>query len=161
MERRIHTLRVYSKSGYEEYKGHAELIIEKDIDQINSQHWFFPWQRYFYKQEHHIYKLVIEGASSIQGLISFEYEEGFVLVHVLESAPYNRNKNGLSIAPPLLAFASMKSLEYGNDGVICIISKFNRSLIEYYEKLGATYLGNSRLAFFELEALCLRRLYLN
>lgn len=154
-------VRVHRKlSESETYIGYVELLKESDLSAIYKDGWFFDWRKEFNNPYREVYKLTILGSPDIHGLISFEYDEGFVLVNFLESSPNNRYKSGLIIAHPLLAFTCIKSIEAGNDGVVCIIGKMNSKLIQYYEVLGAQYIGNNRLAIFEVESKRLRELYL-
>ncbi|MFS0614965.1 hypothetical protein [Bacillus subtilis] len=152
-------VRVHRKlSESETYTGCVNPLKEVDLSAIYKDGWFFDWKNEFDNPCREVYKLTVLG--DIQGLISFKYDEGFVLVNFLESSPDNRHKYGLSVTRPLLAFSCLKSLEVGNDGVICILSKMNPKLIQYYEALGAQYIGNNRLAIFEVESKHLRELYL-
>ncbi|PWA12327.1 hypothetical protein DCC39_06835 [Pueribacillus theae] len=157
---RVKVHRKLSKS--ETFTGNVEPLNLDDLPGVSpSKHgWFFDWRTEFNNPRREVYKLIILGSPDIQGLISFEYDEGFVLVRFLESSPDNRNRWGLFIAHPLLAFVCMKSFESGNDGIVCIESKINPRLIRYYESLGARYIGNNRLVIFELESIRLRKLYL-
>ena len=136
------------------YKTLVLPINMADIQIINMNNWLFDWKLEFSKQEHKVYKLVTEiEPNNIQGLISLEKDEGFILMNLLENAPFNigKSKKYLGVACNLVAYGCKLSKEYGFDGVLAFDSKTN--LIPHYEKiLGAVRLGGSRMAIFEERA---------
>ena len=139
----------------EVYKTLILPINMADLHSINkSNNWFFDWQQEASEHEHKVYKLVTETEpNNIQGLISLEKDEGFILMNLLENAPFNtgKNKKYLGVACNLVAYGCKLSKEYGFDGVLAFDSKTN--LIPHYEKtLGAVRLGGSRMAIFEERA---------
>lgn len=75
-------LRILPKKGYEEiYSGHTGIIWEADIHGINQRNWFFPWGEFHMDSNQYVYKLMVNGSNKIQRLISYEYDDGFILVN--------------------------------------------------------------------------------
>jgi len=127
-------------------------VTTDDLHGVTKKNgWRFNWKLEFAQPERQVYKLIIEKEPSvIHGLISFEKYNGFVFMHLIESAPFNigRGKKYFGVPGNLIAYACKISKEYGFDGVVAFDSK--TSLIEYYEKaLGATHLFGHRMAFRE------------
>ena len=130
-------------------------VTRADMEKTTKKNgWLFDWKLEFSRQEHKVYKLVTEiEPDNIQGLVSLEKDEGFVLMNLLENAPFNvgKNKKYLGVACNLAAYGCKLSNEYGFDGILAFDSKTN--LIPHYEKmLGAVRLGGSRMAIFEERA---------
>lgn len=88
--------------------------------------------------------LLAEGSSAVQGLVSLEPAEGFVLVHLLEGAPHNVGREKLlrGVAGNLFAFACARSFALKFDGYVAFEAKTD--LIEHYRiSLGAEQVGSS------------------
>ena len=139
----------------EVYKTLVLPINMSDLQGINKKNnWLFDWKLEFSQHEHKIYKLVIEiEPNNIQGLISLEKDKGFILMNLLENAPFNigKNKKYFWVACNLVAYGCKLSKECGFDGVLAFDSKTN--LISHYENtLGAVKLGGSRMAIIEERA---------
>jgi len=102
----------------------------------------------------YVYKLItVKDAKTIHGLVSYEKDEGFMYMHLLESAPFNRGKEKkyLGVAGNLTAYVCKISMQFGFEGVISFRSK--TTLIEHYEKtLGAVHLGGGLMAIQEESA---------
>jgi len=116
--------------------------------------WLFNW-KFEYKQENrYVYKLVTkQNTETIHGLVAYEEDEGFMTMHLLESAPFNigKGKKYLGVAGNLVAHVCKISMQCGFDGVISFRSK--TALIEHYEKtLGAVHLGGGLMAIQEEDA---------
>ncbi len=139
---------VEKKNSDQQYWGYFERIQRKDLPHMKKPPWGFTWRNELSNPHREVYKLLVEGSNDIQAGISFEYHEGFILVEVIESAPYNRNDTyGLKVAPTLLAFACKTSFDKGYDGYVAIhIKRGNHKLIKLYRDLGASPLSNDRLA---------------
>lgn len=124
----------------------------KDVTKKNG--WKFDWKLVFSEVGHTMYKLVTKKEPDvIQGLIALEKDAGFMLMNLIETAPFNFGKNKKYFGVPLnlVAYGCKLSKEYGFDGVLAFDSK--TALFEHYEKtLGAVRLGGSRMAIFEERA---------
>lgn len=106
--------------------------------------WRFDWFSEAGRQNRDVFALWVQGSIAIQGLISLEADEGFVFVHLLESAPHNVGENKLYRGVPgnLFAFVCARSFEVGFDGFVGFEAK--TELIEHYKlSLGAERIGSS------------------
>jgi hypothetical protein len=94
----------------------------------------FNWGSYFQYPNVELYKMVIAGTDDIQGVIAMECMEGYIEVHLVESAPHNRgaDKEFDYVGPHLFAFACRRSVEIGFEGFVAMTAK--TKLIEYYQK---------------------------
>jgi DNA gyrase/topoisomerase IV subunit A len=101
--------------------------------------WKFNWRTEISEKNKLVYKLITENEQQIiQGLISISIEEGYIFMHLLESAPYNigRNKKYMGVPANLVAYICRMSFEYGFEGEVAFDSK--TALISHYqESLGA------------------------
>lgn len=72
-----------------------------------------------------MYKLVVKGDGSIQGLISLQPVENYIDMHLIEKAPnnYGRSKKFLGVAGNLVAFACKMSFELGFEGFVGFTAK--------------------------------------
>ncbi len=89
--------------------------------------------------------LLAGSSRTVQGLTSLEPADGFVLVHLLESAPHNVGQNKLfrGVAGNLFAFACARSFAMKFDGYVAFEAK--TELIEHYRiSLGAEQIGFPR-----------------
>ena len=116
------------------------LLNSEEIKKISkSNGWVFNWKKEFKKPENDIYKLTISNNPNIiQGLVSLEIKSDHVFMHLIESAPFNieKNKTYLGIPGNLVAFACKLSFQRGHEGFVSFIAK--TQLIEHYKKsLGA------------------------
>jgi hypothetical protein len=117
-------------SDHEIYQGYLEPLSINDLPGLIRDEWLFPWDKELYNTRHITYKLLVKGTEAIQGLISFEDDDGFVLIHYLETAPYNFNsKRGFKVAPALISFACINSFQKGYDGFVCIHIKIKEWLL--------------------------------
>lgn len=125
--------------------------------------WKFNWRKEYKENCGGLYKLHIVGSDKIQGCISLESKTDNIYVRLLENAPFNVGQNQLykGVAGNLMAFACLRSLNEGFDGVVSFDSKSN--LIKHYtQSLGAVLLGGQRMAIFENEAaMLINRYYKN
>jgi len=117
---------------------HADL---KNINKKNN--WLFDWKYELHQNDRDVYKLTItSNPAIIQGLLSFTIRQGFVFMHLLESAAFNRGNNKVynGVAGNLVAYACKVSFQNGNEGFVSFQSK--TKLIAHYEKtLGAYNTG--------------------
>ena len=137
------------------YKTHVLPITQADLKKITKRNdWLFNWKLEYMQSECKVFKLVTEKESNIiHGLISLKKQEGFVLMPLIESAPFNFGKEKKFVGVPsnLVAYACKLSKEYGFDGVVAFDSK--TALISHYEKsLGAVHVGGRRMIIYEERA---------
>ncbi|UCZ52929.1 hypothetical protein LGQ02_19445 [Bacillus shivajii] len=151
---------VYTKNNKEVYPGIVKPISAQDVTTIAKQGWFFEWEKEYGHPLRHVYKLLIKGTNDIEGLVSFEYEDGFVLVEYLEAAPHNLKEDGLKVGAPLIAFACKQSFDIGFQGYVLISIKWNERMIRYYEDLGAKVFGVGRMGFHPVDSMELLKVYL-
>lgn len=117
--------------------------------------WKFNWRLEASDREKVVFKLITAANPlAIQGLISISIEEGFIFMHLLESASNNigANKKYLGVPGNLVAFVCKMSFEYGFEGEVAFDSK--TVLINHYqETLGAVLLfPPKRMAILSLQA---------
>jgi len=115
------------------------IASEVDISGLTESGWLFDWTADELRNTN-IYKLLVKGDDTIQGLVSAEVVRGAVYVHLVESAPHNRGseKQYEGVGGHLFAIAIKLSMVNGFDGYIFFEAK-NLELVEHYsEMLGAT-----------------------
>lgn len=128
-------------------------VSKKEIGTVHKKDgWFFNWKQEFIEKGHQIYKLVLQGDTKIQGLISIEPvpDQLYVEMHLIENAPHNfaEGKQFVGVAGNLVAFACKTSFELGFDGFVAFTAK--TELMDHYsETLGAQHIyGHNRMAIF-------------
>jgi hypothetical protein len=129
------------------------LASDDDVSDLIKRGWLFDWSDEELKKTN-IYKLLIKGNDTIQGLVSAEVVRGAVYVHLAESAPHNRgaNKRYEGVGGHLFAIAMKLSVVNGFDGYIYFEAK-NMELVKHYEKmLGASMLP-TRIHAYRMEVL--------
>jgi hypothetical protein len=105
-----------------------QVLTSIDVDIMHNEHdWekTFDWRIYFDYPSVELYKLTIKGDHRIQGVIAFEPKDGYIEVHLVESAPHNRgNKRDFyDVGAHLFAFACQISIEFGFDGYLVFTAK--------------------------------------
>ncbi|WP_407270401.1 hypothetical protein [Radiobacillus sp. PE A8.2] len=139
-------LKVYNKENTEYYKGITSLLSSEDLLILEQESWFFPWIQEYFTPNRVVHKLLLRNSDYvIQGLISYSYQDNFLLINFLESAPINKTDHGLKISPALITIACIESFKLGFDGFVAMDVKLNTKLIKYYESLGAIYIGRNRM----------------
>ncbi len=127
---------------------------ELTTQQAEQTHfWRFDWKAEVVRDRHNVVALLLEGFDSVQGLISFEPDDDFVLVHLLESAPHNIGQNKLFRGVPgnLIAYACSQSFQLEFDGFVAFHAK--SELIEHYKvTLGAQQVGSSNRMIIDTKA---------
>jgi hypothetical protein len=107
-----------------------------------KRQWKFNWRTEAANPQRIVYKLIVSSdPGTIQGLISISIEQGFIFMHLLESAPHNigKVKKYLGVPGNLVAYVCRLSFEYGFSGEVAFDSK--TVLINHYkETLGAILL---------------------
>ncbi|RTQ48887.1 hypothetical protein EJV47_14925 [Hymenobacter gummosus] len=115
---------------------------------IRKPDWAFDWQKELRTAGRQVFQLTTEdNPTIIQGLISLEEMQGFLYMHLLESATFNKGKQKLYLGVPgnLVAFACKLAFERGHDGYVAFVSK-TALLHHYADTLGATPIGGQRMA---------------
>ena len=115
------------------------VVSTQDLNDLAAKGWLFDWQDDSLDRAN-IYKLMIKGDDTIQGLIATEVGRGAVFVHLAESAPHNReeNKKYKGVGGHLFAIAMKLSLVNDFGGYIYFDAK-NMKLVEHYmESISAT-----------------------
>jgi len=140
------------------------LLGKPDLIHITKKNaWKFNWETEFNQPDREIFKLVVLGnATIIQGLICMEIRQGYVEMHLIETAPHNFGKNKIyyGVAGNLIAYACKRSFELGFDGFVSFTAK--TVLIDHYAKmLGAFSLGGQRMAIGGKQAQELVERYFN
>ena len=108
--------------------------IATDDDIAGLDGWFFDFSIYDATIVN-VYKLLIKGDSTIQGLIACGVERGAIYVHAAESAPHNRvDEKYIGVGGHLFAIAIKLSASLGFGGYIYMDAK-NEKLAKHYEKM--------------------------
>ena len=125
--------------------------------------WKFDWEKEYKQSDRDVFKLtILWNPTVIQGLLSIAQKQGYLEMHLIESAPFNCGKNKMhyGVAANLVAFACKRSFELGFDGFVAFTAK--TVLIDHYIKtLGAVQIGGQRMAIAEKQALELIKRYFN
>lgn len=86
-------------------------VTEADLYGINEKaEWLFDWNFELSQPDRRVCKLVAEKEPKvIHGLVSFEKDEGFMYISLIESAPFNRGhgKKYLGVAFNLIAYVCL------------------------------------------------------
>jgi len=137
----------------EELQTVFSVVSNVDISGLSEKGWLFDWTDDELRNTN-IYKLMIKGDNTIQGLISAEVVRGAVFVHLVESAPHNRgdNKKYEGVGGHLFAIAMKLSSANGFGGYIFFDVK-NIELVNHYsDMLGATRVP-TRIHEYRMEVL--------
>lgn len=126
------------------FQTEVSLVTKADLKNITKKNgWRFNWTFEIKEPAREVYKLtVINNPNIIQGLISLEIKPDHVLMHLIESAPFNIGKHKVYYGVPgnLVAHACKLSFQRGGEGYVSFIAK--TKLIDHYiETLGAVHFG--------------------
>ena len=129
-------------------------IRKADLKQIKTNDWVFDWYNEIKNTKKIVYKLTIKhNTDIIQGLLSLSVEKGFVFIHLVENATFNRGKNKiyLGVLGNMFAYACKLSKDKGLDGYVVFIAK--TALREHYERsLGAKSINNQKMYIYQTSA---------
>lgn len=107
--------------------------------EIKRSDWLFDWHAELRDKNKEVYKMTtVQNKNIIQGLLSYQIDDSFVFVNLVESARFNRGDDKLyeGVGGNLFAFACKISKDMGFGGFVSFISK--TALITHYCKtLGA------------------------
>ena len=102
-----------------------------------------------------VFKLtIVNNPGIIQGVISLTVQADHIIMHLIESAPFNKGKSKVYAGVPgnLVAFACKLSFQRGCGGYVFFIAK--TKLIEHYVKiLNAAHIGAQRMVINTAAAL--------
>lgn len=123
----------------------VSLLTKADLKQTQKKiGWLFNWRQELGLPDREVYKLsIVNNPTIIQGITSLTIKADHVFIHLIENAPFNRNKEKLyeGVAGNLVAFACRLSFQRGSQGFVSFHSKTN--LIDHYIKtLNASHYGN-------------------
>ena len=90
------------------------------IQRADLNSWRFDWAGEAPRGGRDVLALLVAVSDTVQGLISLEASEGFIVVHLLESAPHNVGQNKLyrGVAGNLFAYACARSFPLGFEGFV-------------------------------------------
>ena len=130
------------------FQTEVSILTKSDLKKITKKNgWNFNWKLEFNDFSKEVYKLtIVNNNTIIQGLLSITFEDNYIFMNLLESAPFNIGKDKLyeGVAGNLVAYACKVSFQKGFDGFVAFTAKTN--LIEHYEKtLGAYHFKNQRM----------------
>jgi hypothetical protein len=139
-------------------------LAKPDLEHLTKKNgWKFNWKKEHQQPDRNVYKLIIAGEPAvIHGLVSLSSDINFLIMNLIESAPFNFGKNKAYNGVPgnLVAYVCKRSFELGFDGVVSFTSK--TVLIEHYIKtLGAKWIGGQRVIIEEAQARKLVDYYFN
>lgn len=134
-------------------------VFETEFSKISSKEikkkdWLFDWHKELRDERKVVCKMTtVENKNIIQGLISYEIDENYIFINLVENANFNRGKDKLyeGVGGNLFAYACKISKDLGFGGYVGFISK--TSLIEYYNKtLGASRTIGQRMVIVNSDA---------
>lgn len=130
------------------FQTEVSILTKPDLKSITAENGrAFNWKSEFNDLKKELYKLtIINNPSIVQGLLSITIENDFILMNLLESAPFNMGKNKLyeGVAGNLVAYACKVSFQKGFEGFVTFTAK--TALINHYENtLGAYHFKNQRM----------------
>lgn len=138
---------VNTKTG-DSFETEVTPFTKTDAGQITKKaSWSFNWKAELNYPEKAVYKLTIAGnLDIIQGLISISVQPDHVVMHLLESAPFNIGKGKAydGVAGNLVAYACRLAFQHGFDGYVMFFAK-TRLMAHYQQTLGATPSGGQRM----------------
>jgi len=123
-------------------------LTKADLKQAAKKNgWNFNWKQELDDNAKEVYKLIITSSPDIiQGLLSLTIESDHIFLNLVESAPFNIDRNKLyeGVAGNLVAFACQLSFQRGFDGFVAFDAK--TKLIPHYERtLGAVQFRGQRM----------------
>lgn len=124
------------------------IVTKEDVKSITKRAgWLFDWAKEAKLPDRDVYKLtIVNNAAIVQGLVSLTVKEDHVVMHLIESAPFNKGSSKVYAGVPgnLVAFACKLSFQRGCDGYVSFIAK--TKLINHHIKtLGAVHVGAQRM----------------
>ena len=138
-------------------------LTSKSQKEIKNSEWLFDWHGELKDKTKEVYKLTTaNNPTIIQGLLSIQDKDDHILMHLIESANFNRGKNKAYLGVPgnMVAYACKVSFDKGYDGFVAFDAK--TALIKHYQQtLGATHFRGQRMFIETLAAAKLISKHLN
>ncbi|WP_282942458.1 hypothetical protein [Paenibacillus sp. RC67] len=97
-----------------------------ELTKMARSGWLFNWNNEFLAANRIVYKLQLIGSDDIQGLVSLTVDQGFVFIHLVESAPLNKGREKkvfVGVGAYLFAIACKISLNHGFYSVVSFTSQ--------------------------------------
>jgi hypothetical protein len=120
------------------------LLTVAEARKLSKGKWQFDWLREARDKKREVYALyTVENPTIIQAIISIEDQGGYMYMHLVESASFNKGKIKLylGVLGNLAAFVCQRAFQKGYEGFVAFESK--TKLIEHYKKtLGADQIGS-------------------
>jgi len=129
------------------------VVTADEIKGLQTKGWNFDWTHDELKLTN-IYKLLVEGDNTIQGLISAEVVRGAVYIRLAESAPHNlgKMKKYEGVGGHLFAIAIKLSQANGFGGYVFFEAK-NIELVNHYAVSFGAQLLPTRFHEYRMEIL--------
>ncbi|MGL5890959.1 MAG: hypothetical protein ACRC3B_13815 [Bacteroidia bacterium] len=145
----------------------ATIVLPVSVNDLKSvtkkNGWLFNWKKELKEANRLLFKLVtVENPLIIQGLLSITLNDGYVLMNLIENAPFNRSKNKMyyGVMGNLVAFACKTAFACGCEGYVSFMAK--TALIDHYvKKLGASHEGGQLVILYPEQSLNLVKKYFN
>ncbi|MEO8172546.1 MAG: hypothetical protein ABI581_05670 [Sediminibacterium sp.] len=134
----------------------------EDFLKVNpNKRWHFDWQSESEASDHYLYKLVIRGKKTIQGVISIQDFGNYFELHLIETAPHNfgKEKKYEGVLGNLVAYSCKRSYENGNDDCFVTFVAKTRLINHYRKKIGAKIETGNRMKVFGKSAIKLVNSY--
>ena len=136
----------------------VSIITNDDLKLITKKNgWVFDWKTEAKLPDRDVFKLtIVNNPGVIQGVISLTVQADHVIMHLIESAPFNKGKSKVYAGVPgnLVAFACKLSFQRGCDGYVFFIAK--TKLVGHYVKiLNVEHIGSHRMVINTAAALIL------
>jgi hypothetical protein len=126
----------------------VEPLEKSDLKAITKKNgWKFDWKIEFNDRKKQVFKLILQQQPDvIQGLISFEEQQGFIFMPLIETAPHNlgKGKRYFGVLGNLVAFGCKLSFLKGFDGYMAFDAKTNLKA-HYRKMLGALDISTQRM----------------
>ncbi|MCL2388621.1 MAG: hypothetical protein FWC89_13900 [Defluviitaleaceae bacterium] len=129
------------------------IATDSDVSDLAKKGWLFDWTDKELGKAN-IYKLLVRGDDTIQGLVAAEVVKNAVYVQIIESAPHNlgANKQYIGVGGHLFAIAIKLSFVNGFGGYIYFDAKNLELANHYSDMLGATRIP-ARIHEYRMEVL--------
>ncbi|WP_054677897.1 hypothetical protein [Lacticaseibacillus sharpeae] len=121
---------------------HKITITSPHADSLHKAGWLFNWSL---TAGTTVVAITLPGSNEFQGLVSYDNDDNFVNLDLIESAPYNRGKNRrfYGVGRALFAIVAQASFDYGDDGFILLKPK-TRVREHFSTDMGAKEIGNGK-----------------
>ena len=137
------------------------LLLASDLKMVQKKHgWRFNWKREFNYKNRQLYKIVIKGDTTIQGLLSLAQMENYIEMQLIETAPHNygNSKKYVGVPANLVAYACKMSFDSGFEGFVGFKAK-TKLIKHYIDTLGAELVFRDRMSISGSSAKKLVNLY--